>query len=131
MLYINTLRYLKFKQIVYRVFYFLKRRSLPAPGSGSPRHLPDSPVPGDSRFLFLPASPSYHLGAFTFLNVSKSFQDNIIWSFADYGKLWTYNLNYFDFLNQPDMSPEKGMELIRSFLAGMERFENPNRFPIL
>ena len=37
---------------------------------------------------------------FSFLNKTRKFDNNIDWEFADYGKLWTYNLTYFDFLNQ-------------------------------
>jgi len=45
--------------------------------------------------------PSY-LGEreFIFLNCSKKFRGKVDWNYGKYGKLWTYNLNYFDFLNQ-------------------------------
>jgi hypothetical protein len=69
---------------------------------------------------FLYTAPCYHQGAFTFLNLSKSFSGGVDWSFAGHGKLWSYNLNYFDFLNQEEMTGEAGLDLIRSFIAGME-----------
>jgi hypothetical protein len=60
------------------------------------------------------------------LNLSKSF-NKIDWNYAGYGKLWTYNLNYFDFLSQ-DSDVDK-LKLINSFIdnsknidAGMEAF---------
>ena len=34
---------------------------------------------------------------FTFLNQSIDFK-NIDWDYNEYGKLWTYNLNYMDYL---------------------------------
>lgn len=37
---------------------------------------------------------------FVFLNLSKKFSKNIDWNESVHGKLWTYNLNYFDFLSQ-------------------------------
>lgn len=40
----------------------------------------------------------------------------IDWNYAAYGKLWTYNLNYFEFLQ--GMTVEEGLGLIRSWLAG-------------
>lgn len=56
--------------------------------------------------------------SFNFLNLSQSFsQDSLDWSFGDYGMLWTYNLNYFDWLHQPEMSKEQGLETLRQFYA--------------
>jgi uncharacterized heparinase superfamily protein len=69
---------------------------------------------------FLNTAPCYHQGAFTFLNLSKSFSGAVDWSFAGHGKLWSYNLNYFDFLNQEEMSGDAGLALIRSFIAGID-----------
>lgn len=54
---------------------------------------------------------------FTFLNKSLSFQsNNINWNFEGYGKLWIYNLNYFDFLIQKEMNLEKGLFFIKDFI---------------
>ena len=36
--------------------------------------------------------------------------------FNQFGKLWTYNLNYFDFLNQENISKENGLRLIQDFI---------------
>jgi len=52
---------------------------------------------------------------FIFLNLQHEF-DVIDWNFSEYGKLWTYNLNYFEYLHQPGMTSEKGMRLINCFL---------------
>jgi hypothetical protein len=54
--------------------------------------------------------------SFTFLNISHSFSDKINWNFNQFGKLWTYNLNYFDFLNQENISKETGILLIKDFI---------------
>jgi hypothetical protein len=120
-LYLNTLRYLRFRQVFYRLYYLFHSHGLPAsiPASLSPannlRETPGSSCP------FLASPVSFHDGGFTFLNRFKWFQDDLDWSFDGYGKLWTYNLNYFEYLNQPDMTPDEGMKLIRSFLAGMQK----------
>ena len=37
---------------------------------------------------------------FIFLNLEKSFKNQIDWNYADYGKLWTYNLTYFEYLKE-------------------------------
>ena len=51
---------------------------------------------------------SHKIKCFTFLNIPHDFSDKIDWNYRSYGKLWTYNLNYFDFLNQEEMSKEIG-----------------------
>ena len=52
------------------------------------------------------------------MNLEQSFSETLLdWSFADYGMLWTYNLNYFDWLHQPGMSKEQGLETLSQFYA--------------
>lgn len=55
---------------------------------------------------------------FQFLHQEVTFTSpsTIDWNYGANGKLWTYNLNYFEFLQ--GMEVEKGLELIRSWLAG-------------
>jgi hypothetical protein len=53
------------------------------------------------RSRFEPKS-SYKNSEFTMLNLSKRFESKIDWNFADYGKLWTYNLTYFEYLNKKE-----------------------------
>jgi hypothetical protein len=63
-------------------------------------------------------SLSNHVWNFSFLNLEKSFsEDSLDWSFADYGMLWTYNLNYFDWLHQSGISKEQGLETLSKFFA--------------
>lgn len=58
---------------------------------------------------------------FTFLNQSKTFTEKgIDWKFNLFGKLWAYNLNYFDFLLQPEMKIEVGQKLIADFILKLE-----------
>lgn len=68
---------------------------------------------------------------FKFLNKSKSFGEKIDWNFSDYGKLWTYNLNYFDFLLQKDMSKEQGNKLIEDYIEqAADLSEGKEPYPI-
>ena len=53
---------------------------------------------------------------FVFINLEHQFSSKIDWNFNQYQKLWTYNLNYFDFLNQEDISKEQGLSLIYQFI---------------
>ncbi|MEK9612747.1 MAG: alginate lyase family protein, partial [Flavobacteriaceae bacterium] len=40
--------------------------------------------------------------------------------YKKYGKLWTYNLNYFDFLNQECISKQDGLILIEDYIKNKE-----------
>jgi hypothetical protein len=63
-------------------------------------------------------SLSNHVWSVSFLNLEKSFsEDSLDWSFADYGMLWTYNLNYFDWLHQSGISKEQGLETLSQFYS--------------
>jgi len=53
---------------------------------------------------------------FDFLNIKYKFKEDIDWNYRDYGKLWTYNLNYFDFLNQKDIAADTGIALIENYI---------------
>jgi len=114
LLILNTVKYLKFKQIYFRLFYFLRFRYRKLIGFKYPfskNSKSNNLVLIDS----ISSYESYHNGGFNFLNLSKSF-DNIDWNFSEYGKLWTYNITYFDFLNQSNFQKEIGIKLIYDFI---------------
>jgi uncharacterized heparinase superfamily protein len=54
---------------------------------------------------------------FEFLNKKQKFTGTIDWNFEQYGKLWNYNLNYFNYLNQKDINLNTGLELVSDFLS--------------
>jgi uncharacterized heparinase superfamily protein len=58
---------------------------------------------------------------FTFLNREHRFDSGIDWNYGGHGKLWTYHLNYFDYLHQPGLNWETGKSLMDDFIgkAGM------------
>jgi uncharacterized heparinase superfamily protein len=97
---LRTIKYLKAKQIIYQVYYKLKpKRTL--------GFYKDNPV----NFSFLNFSLHYSSplhykenSTFEFLNEEHTFQNNINWNFQKYGKLWNYNLQYFNFLHQQNVS---------------------------
>ncbi len=61
---------------------------------------------------------------FRFLNLERVFDcEHIDWSFSGHGMLWTYNLNYFDWLHQEDMKPEVGLESLSAFYGVVD--QNP------
>ncbi|WP_223898149.1 alginate lyase family protein [Sulfurovum sp. TSL1] len=66
-----------------------------------------------------------------FLNQSFTFKKNIDWNFTLYGKLWTYNLNYFDYLHQEETSKDDGLRLIYDFIEQSDKvIDGLEAFPI-
>lgn len=63
----------------------------------------------------LPRFCGGELWALTFLNIRKEFDPvRFDWASQEQGKLWRYNLHYFDYLQEPKRS--NGPELIESWL---------------
>ena len=111
-LYFQTLKFVKLEQLYYQVFYRIKNRFY--------NSFYDS-VPENVLELNLREGIYYHslyLGEkeFQFLNRKKRFSE-IDWNYSEFGKLWTYNLNYFEFLNQEDITRAQGLSLIKDFIT--------------
>lgn len=115
LLFINTIRYLKPVQIYCRVHYFFLNRM----NSGRILFSSNQYIP---EITFLKRTTVYNKKSydvqnnFTFLNISHHFANEIDWELMKYGKLWQYNLSYFDYLNQPDIDKEDGLRLIHDFI---------------
>lgn len=109
--YYHTLKYLKWKQIKYRLLYQFKQPLLGNIGNKVLK--PKIP----SGFKPIITSRKSWLGnnTFQFLNIKQQFE-TIDWNYSFHGKLWTYNLNYFEFLSQLDMTKQEGLALIRDFI---------------
>lgn len=110
----RTIRHLTLRQILYQLLNRSRGRAR--------LRLPKTAPTG--HFLAVPEADkpvSWVDGTATFLNQSVSFssfpETNLNWNYAGKGKLWTYNLNYFDFLNQSGMTRETGLVFIQDFIA--------------
>ncbi len=124
--YYHTLKYLQWTQVKHRLLYKLSSSVVPV---SVPKELNTK-----SETLFAQTSMSAEqsllsLNTFIFLNIEHQFKNGIDWNFSAYGKLWTYNLTYFDFLSQLDISKKQGIDLIQDFIKkiviiedGMEPF---------
>ena len=110
----DTLKHLRFKQIYYRLYYFLRKNKY-IPSKTYPRLSKKAPQVNWELNEIL-AQNSAKNKTFTFLNQSKTFNGKIDWNFHDYGKLWTYNLNYFDFLNQKNITLDEGLFLLKDYI---------------
>ena len=116
--YINTIKFLKPIQIYYRLYYIIRVKI-------EYKYSKES----NSNILKLQKSirvkSSYSNGEFSFLNLSKRF-DKIDWNYSRYGKLWTYNLTYFDFL-----SKREDISLIYDFIDNIDSIKDGlEPFPI-
>ena len=126
---LNTVKYLKPIQVYYRLYYFLRNRLF--------RYNVKKRIIHDFNSIVwengIDFDNSYFKkeNSFIFLNISHSFSDKINWNFNQFGKLWTYNLNYFDFLNQENISKETGLKLIQDFIKnGALLKEGKEPYPI-
>lgn len=57
---------------------------------------------------------------FSFLNLSITFPGTIDWNYDAYGKLWNYNLQYLDYINQENISEEIRISWVRDLYIEMD-----------
>lgn len=117
----HTLRYLKTKQWVFQIYYRVSGRLqwAPKPRSyeGHKLFIPDFSQKQEAECY----PPTTYLGnaTFCFLNQTKDFGSlkQINWAFSQNGKLWLYNLHYFEYLRQANMTLAEGNELITNWMS--------------
>lgn len=130
MRYFHTLRHLRIRQVVYRVWYAVRGRVAPLRRqTGRDCHVVSmssitTTFPNRRGLFFAPRR-------FSFLNVEHAFSGAVEWDIPTYGKLWTYNLNYFDFLLEENLSQSDGLALMDDFMASIGQLKNANEpYPI-
>ena len=112
----RTVRHLKAKQIIYRLYYAFLYHFLK-----SKRIWFDTFIPQEGHIF------NWQMGIesrqqwqkdnqFVFLNKPVDFGDSIDWLDAKNGDLWLFTLHYFDFLNQNNLPQGKGFALINDYL---------------
>lgn len=106
LLIIRTVKHLKLKQMYYQVKNRLIRSSFKAL---------TAPVKEISNLKTDPIHKfkSYDRNIFSFLNLEHEFAG---WNFTEYGMLWAYNQNYFDWINQEGYSKVDGCIWIDKFI---------------
>ena len=125
----NTVKFLKPIQINYRLYYFFRKKVRNTLGI-KPIFFKESSVQK------LKLKESIHIvdcyskpNKFEFLNLEKEFGDKIDWNYSEYGKLWTYNLTYFDYLSQSDSQEQ--LFLLKDFISQIESVKDGlEPFPI-
>lgn len=121
-LYYHTLRYLRPKQIIYQIKYHLRqKRRIHFLINKERKGYPLSLVRYIDKAFSLQSDSS-----FTFLNINKKFKS---WNHTEGSMLWTYNLNYMDFLLQKKITFEDVSHWINLFIdtlpqnrSGMEPY---------
>ena len=123
MIYLHTRVHLKPIQLYYQLFYRLKRIFFFSVKKSEVFHTTNKLKWID--FIYNPES--YHSNkTFIFLNIKKTFNQSINWNFDPndkLDKLWIYNLNYFDFLNQEKINKNDGLELIYDFIKNYDNLK--------
>jgi len=126
----QTIVYLKFIQISFR-FYYLLRNKLRKILNFNYIYNRDSITYDLKLISSIPSYSSYRKKGFIFLNYLYEFDSQVDWNYNKYGKLWTYNLTYFDFLNQQKISKNVCLDLISSFIDDIDKIKDGlEPFPI-
>lgn len=115
----NTLKYLKSKQIFFRLFYFLRTRFRKITGYKYQFTLVSQKVTPLKLLDSCEYYSTYKNGEFCMLNLSKKFDNNIDWNYSEYGKLWTYNLTYFEYLKK-----KEDVDLIYNFIENIKSIKD-------
>lgn len=110
---LTTIKFLLFKQVYYRGYYIFKNKFFKRDYNES---LECDIIPLVWENSFFNGDSFLNDYTFNFLNISHTFKNEIDWNHNAYGKLWTYNLNYFDFLNQESIKVKHGLNLIIDYL---------------
>ncbi len=133
LLYYHTIKHLKWIQIKYQLWYKLRStwRKITLFKYDFDRDYPDFKkielIGGIKNAISYQGQQN-----FSFLNIEKTFVEDIDWDYTDFGKLWTYNLNYFDFLNQDNANifHEDYTKIIDDFVGKLPDLHNANEpFP--
>ena len=94
----HTIKYLKLKQVVWRVIYLLPRFRNPETGCPAIKSIP---------FIYIAKlGVTEDYDHFLFLNEENQLS-KVGWDNPSQSKLWRYNLHYFDCLNQVELKYER------------------------
>jgi len=118
---INTVIHLKWIQVFYQIYYKVRNRVFDPISFGNLQGyqpIQDRLVLAD--FPFSPEATSIDWLTekdlkFSFLNLPHEFIGKVDWNYEGNGKLWNYNLNYFDFLFDPKIGSDSGKKLIKNY----------------
>lgn len=107
---LSTIKHLKSSQILWQIIYRLKKKQF----------ILDKDLSYQTNYItfcyYIKQEGKFRGNqTFRFLNLENKFEQKIDWSYEKNGKLWNYNLEYFDYLHQEDVSVEEKINLIFDF----------------
>lgn len=113
LLLLHTVRYLKFKQIAYQLLYRIYTVRYKHFQLNNVAEIPKTKLYG-----FIEKKECFDVAkrTFSFINITAPFAS---WNETTYGTLWTYNLNYMDWLCQKNMDFNIGSVWIDKFIADL------------
>jgi hypothetical protein len=115
---LSTIRHLQFIQIRYQLWYRIKARFIKLQNYTAYSAYALHPVRVTHVNELIPSQNKYQGDLlFSFLFLSHRFDKVVDWNFSANGKLWNYNLQYFDFLHDPSISDKEKISLIEDFAA--------------
>lgn len=123
-LFYRTLKDLKLIQLVYRLWYLIKGHQSLKINKYTKDVAINKFLQFPSNFCFSPSKVNYkdNIYELNFLNKSHLCSlSELDWNISDFGKLWTYNLCYFDYLNTNNLSTEDKFALIDDFVSNSEK----------
>ncbi len=132
-LYYNTTKYLKWTQIRFQIWYKMRKvlRKWTDFKYDFKRDIPSYKIIVFEKGIENNVSYSGN-NEFEFLNIRHNFSNEIDWEFGENGKLWTYNLNYFEFLHQTN-AIEYQIEfndILDNYIVKLPQLKNANEpFP--
>jgi len=116
--YFYTLKYLRFKQIFYRIFYLAKNKYKTEHLKLMPRKCENILFINSIDILYVSYSDK---NAFFLLNQIHQFHDRIDWNYMGSGLSWAYSLNCFEYLHHQTMNKEMGLRLIHDYIDQYRR----------
>jgi len=129
-LYWNTIRHLKWIQIRYQIIYRIKTKIFPFTYYKKYLGKPLFPVIIKTRPCIESKDKFLCNNKFHFLNLYHTFSA-VDWNFNEYGKLWNYNLQYFDYLLDHSIPDIEKQKLIEDFSAAiLSGRVKPEPYPI-
>ena len=108
----RTLRYLKLSQILYQIKFRLGINIYLRPSIRLKEELAVL-----KTFSYIKSTNLFETNPyqFQFINQTVTFKGVIDWNYNSNGKLWIYNLNYFEFVTNTECSEEQITKIIDSY----------------
>lgn len=118
LLWYHTVKYLRWQQVFYRLyyplkrlFYFYKKNKSTNKQGLAPHSYIQFFVYSNDKGLYTPQNHS-----FSFLHQPHGFGQRINWQFKENGLLWAFHLHYFDWLNDEQISVESNVDTIIQYI---------------